>query len=460
MKKGSSITKLVIVCVVLIIGVIASMCSFEHVFGTSYNYNSFASSISLGLDLKGGVSAVYEASSDDSTSDFETKLSATQTRLTDLLVGKGYTEAVVVTEGGNRIRVDVPDENNPSAIFEIIGKPAKVEFVIEGTEDVILNSDDVISATSAFGNTGNDYTGYYVQLELTTDGQSKFSTATAENIGKNMEIYLVYSDKDTEETSKELVSSASIGSQITGNPIITLGSSSDSAYADELADKIMSGTFDLTLTLISADSVPPTLGELALNYSLIAGAIGLVLIIIILIIRYRFMGVASALSLTAYTVLMLFFLAVFPLVQLSLPGIAGVLLSIGMAVDGNIVISERIRDEFKSGKSILASFHAGIKKSRSSIIDGNITTLIAAFILAFLGTGSVSGFGITLAIGIILAMISTLLIYWFVLRQFVNLCCADENNAKKLGLKRPAEIAAPKEETPVLVETNEEGGTL
>ena len=456
MKKGSSITKLVIVCVALIIGVLAAVCDFEHVFGTSYNYNSFASSISLGLDLKGGVSAVYEASSEGTSSDFETKMESTKSRLTELLVSKGYTEAVVVTEGENRIRVDVPDENDPAQIFEIIGRPAKVRFKVG--DDVILTNDDVISATSAYGSTGNG-TEYYVSLELTGAGQTKFTEATGKYVGSAMDVYLVYTDVETGEETEEKVTSPTIETQITGNPIITCGTGSNaSAQAEKIASQITSGTFDLTLTLMSADTIPATLGEKALMYSLIAGAIGLIVICVFLVIRYGLMGVAGSLSLIAYTVLNLLILALFPLVQLSLPGIAGVLLSIGMAVDGIIVILERIREEFRSGKSILASFHAGIKKSRSSIIDGNITTLIAAILLAVVGTGSVAGFGITLTIGIIIAMISSLLIFWFILRQFVNLCCDDENKAKWLGLKRPVDNVVNSEV--VAVEADKEGGAL
>ncbi len=431
MKKTSSIIKLIAVSLALVICIILATCSFP-IPGTDYNYHSFASVIDLGLDLKGGVYALYEASSDD-PSNFSDKLNATQSRLTDLLTGRGYTEAVVVTEGSNRIRVSIPDKDNAEGLFEIIGRPAGIEFVIDDTNDVVLTGDDIISATGAYGNTGSDSgTGAYVSLNLTSAGNEKFAQATGANIGNTMSIYLVY-DGQREENA---ITTASINQQISSNPIITMGSNATETDAKNLADQINSGTFQLTLSIVDSGIESATLGEKALQLSVIAGLIGLALIFVFLIVRYRLMGIASVMTLLIYSVIDLFILAEFPLVQLSLPGIAGVLLGIGMAVDGNIIILERFRDEYKSGKSVLASFYAGIKKSRSSIIDGNITTIIAAVILIAVGTGTVYGFGITLAISIVLSVLSSLFVFGFIAKQFINLCGYEDNNAKKLGLKK------------------------
>ena len=169
-------------------------------------------------------------------------------------------------------------------------------------------------------------------------------------------------------------------------------------------------------------------------------------------------------TLLIYGVVDIFILAEFPLVQLSLPGIAGVLLGIGMAVDGNIIIAERIREEYASGKSIMASFHAGVKKSVSAILDGNVTTMIAAIILILVGTGTVYGFGITLVISIILSVLASLFVFGFLIKQFVNLAGDDDAKAGLLGLKRSADaVLSPDEPAAEITpaennEVTEEGG--
>ncbi len=436
MKKTSSIIKLIVVGVALAICMILATCSFR-IPGTDYNYNSFASVIDLGLDLKGGVYAVFEASSEDTT-DFATKLEATKSRLTEMLTNRGYTEAVVVTEGENRIRVSIPSKDDAAGLFAIIGKPAGIEFVIDDTDDVVLTGDDVVSATGAYGNTGTSSgTGAYVSLELTAAGVSKFSEATGNNVGKTMSIYLVYDG--VRESSP--ITTATINSQITGNPIITMGGSATETDAKNLATQINSGTFQLTLSVVDTGTQSATLGEQALKMSIIGGLIGLLLIFVFLIVRYRLIGVSSVLSLLIYAVVNLFVLGTFPFVQLSLPGIAGVLLGIGMAVDGNIIMAERIREEYKSGKSVQASFHAGIKKSRAAIIDGNVTTMIAAIILILVGTGTVYGFGITLAISIVLSVLCSMFVFGFIAKQFVNLFGYGDAHPGALGLKRAPEAA-------------------
>lgn len=459
MKKTSSIIKLIVVGVALAICMVLATCSFR-IPGTDYNYNSFASVIDLGLDLQGGVYALYGASAED-TADFASKLEATKTRLTEMLTNRGYTEAVVVTEGDNRIRVSIPNKDDAEGLFQIIGRPAGIEFVIDSTDDVVLTGDDIISASGLYGNTGTDSgTSAYVQLNLTAEGRSKFSQATANNVGGSMSIYLVY-DGVREETP---ITTATINSQIDTDPIITMGTGATETDAKNLADQINSGTFQLTLSIVDTGTESATLGERALQLSIIGGLIGLAIIFIFLIARYRLIGLASVLTLLIYGVVDIFILAEFPLVQLSLPGIAGVLLGIGMAVDGNIIIAERIREEYASGKSIMASFHAGVKKSVSAILDGNVTTMIAAIILILVGTGTVYGFGITLVISIILSVLASLFVFGFLIKQFVNLAGDDDAKAGLLGLKRSADaVLSPDEPAAEIVpaennEVTEEGG--
>ncbi len=425
MKKKSSIIKLTLIGVALAIGIVLSVFSFKLPFGF-YNYKSFASSIKLGLDLKGGIYAVYDTNS-DGVDNFQSKLEGTQSRLQDLLVDKGYSEAVVTIEDNTRLRVEVPDVDDPKAIFTLIGKPAQLLFYLgdDNSSEPFMSGKNVVSAE-----------GYYdsqqakpvVSLVLDDEGRKAFGKVTTDNVGKNITIYSV-----TEGEDPSIVSQAKINEGITtGRAQITM-SGSDATAAKELATQIMSGTFDVELTLLSSDVISPTLGEQALKLGIIAGAIGLLLVVAFLIWRYRLFGVVAAIALAIYTVLMLFFLAVFPWVQLTLPGIAGIILSLGMAVDGNVIIYERIRDEYAAGKSILASLNAGFKKAMVAIFDSNITTVIAAIVLIIFGTGTISGFGVTLLIGILLSMFTSLLVTRGLCKYFTAI---NSTNAKAYGLKR------------------------
>lgn len=425
MKKKSSIIKLTLIGVALAIGIVLSVFSFKLPFGF-YNYKSFASSIKLGLDLKGGIYAVYDTNS-DGVDNFQSKLEGTQSRLQDLLVDKGYSEAVVTIEDNTRLRVEVPDVDDPKAIFTLIGKPAQLLFYLgdDNSSEPFMSGKNVVSAE-----------GYYdsqqakpvVSLVLDDEGRKAFGKVTTDNVGKNITIYSV-----TEGEDPSIVSQAKINEGITtGRAQITM-SGSDATAAKELATQIMSGTFDVELTLLSSDVISPTLGEQALKLGIIAGAIGLFLVVAFLIWRYRLFGVVAAIALAIYTVLMLFFLAVFPWVQLTLPGIAGIILSLGMAVDGNVIIYERIRDEYAAGKSILASLNAGFKKAMVAIFDSNITTVIAAIVLIIFGTGTISGFGVTLLIGILLSMFTSLLVTRGLCKYFTAI---NSTNAKAYGLKR------------------------
>lgn len=424
MKKKSSIIKLALIGVVLVIGIVLSVCSFRLPF-SYYNYNSFASSIKLGLDLKGGIYAVYDSES-AGVDNFDAKLAGTQKRLQDLLVSKGYTEALVTIEDKTRLRVEVPDVDNPSAVFELIGKPAELEFVLDDTGEIVITGDHVKSAEGYYDSSQG---APVVSLELTDEGADRFGEITAANVNKTMSIYIV-TDGVRDETP---ISTATIQEAITGGRAQITMSGQETQDAVDLAAQIMSGTFDVKLSLKESSTISPTLGEHALFLGIIAGAVGLLLVIAFLIWRYRLFGVVATIALVVYTVLMLFFLAVLPWVQLTLPGIAGILLSLGMAVDGNIVIYERIKDEFRDGKSILASLHAGFKKATVAIFDSNITTIFAAIILIIFGTGTISGFGITLLIGIILSMFTSLVVTRGLCKYFTAI---NNTNEKLYGLKR------------------------
>ncbi len=426
MKKKSSIIIMSVLGFVLIVGLILSFCSFK--IGLT-DYKSFFSSIKLGLDLKGGVYAVYTADETD-TDDIDSRMEGTRASIVTLLTEKGYTEATVTREGNYRLRVEVPDVDDPSSILDILGEPAELRFELvksDGENEIVLTGDNVVDAEA----------GYYegspiVSLKFNSAGAKAFADATSNNIGSKIDIILTIGGED------QTVNSATIESAITdGNAMITgIG---DYETAEKLANQIMSGTFSVTLSLIDSSTISATLGEKALSYGLIAGGIGLLLVIAYMIVFYGMLGVVGGFALMLYMVMMLFILAVFPWVQLTLPGIAGILLSIGMAIDGNVIIYERIKDEYRNGKSILSSVHYGYKKAFWAIFDGNVTTIIAAIVLCILGTGSVKGFGMTLLIGIILSIISSLLITKLLLNCFVAL---NNSNNKIYKLKRGAEFEA------------------
>ncbi|HHW90313.1 MAG TPA: protein translocase subunit SecD [Clostridiales bacterium] len=418
--KKRAIIKLVLASLIVAVALFFALVPFDVPF-TNYKYTSFAGGIKLGIDLKGGIYAVYDIADDEpDRTNLDTRLDGTVTRLHNMITSKGYMEATVSREGDTRIRVEVPDLENPKELFEIIGEPATLEFRIES--ETVLTGDTIKDAYAAYTNEH----GYVVQLIFDSLGAKKFGEITQNNIGKAMEIVV----------NGQTISSPSIQSAITdGRPIITGSFTYESA--DKLANQIVSGAFDVKLALIESSVVSPTLGVNALTTSLIACAIGLIGIIIFLCVLYRAMGAMSTISLLLFVSLYLFFLWALPWVQLTLPGIAGIILSIGMAVDANIIIFERIKDEYKLGKSINASVIAGFRRSLSAIIDANVTTIIAAIILIAIGSGSVRGFGITWLIGVIISMFCSLVITRALLKNMLKI---NKNNPALYNLKREDDV--------------------
>lgn len=405
-KKKSSIIKFSLVGFFLIIGLLLSFVTIT--FPNYVTFESFASNIKLGLDLQGGVYAVYEISDSDAmeTEDLASSMSATRTRLEELLYSKGYTEATVVLEGTTRLRVEVPDVDDPEDIFILIGQPCTLEF-IDASGVTILTGENVESATSGYDSSS---AGYAVYLELDSVGAAAFSEATSSShTGETISIVTTVNGEST------TISSPTINDQITNGSAIITGME-DSQAASDLADQITAGQFEVELSLLECSTITATLGEDALFRGILACIIGIAIVMIFMCVIYRGLGIIASFALIIYVTLMIIFLALLPWVQLSLPGIAGILLSVGMAVDGNVIIFERIKGEYRSGKSIMASAYAGRRKALSAIVDSNITTIIAAVVLIVFGTSTVQSFAITLLLGIILALFSNLVL----LRFFVN----------------------------------------
>ena len=394
----------------VLLAVITIFLAYTVTIGIGKTGTGAMRNIILGLDLSGGVSITYEASGDEdpSAEDMSDTIYKLQQRV------QGYsTEALVYQEGSNRINIEIPGVSDANAILEELGKPGSLEFrLTDGT--VVLTGNQVANAEAKQQQDNMGNREFVVQLELTEDGTKAFADATSENVGNVIQI--VYDDN--------VISAPRVNEAITGGTAIISGMA-NAEEAQNLASSIRIGSLSLELTEIRSNVVGAQLGENAIRTSLIAGAIGLAIVIIFMIFVYALPGICAGIALIIYTLLILLTLNAFDL-TLTLPGIAGIILSIGMAVDANVIIYARIREEIAAGISVQGAIQSGFKKALSAILDGNITTLIAAFVLNAMGTGSVKGFAQTLALGILLSMFTALVISRLLIKSFYALGFKDE----------------------------------
>ncbi len=376
----------------------------------------------MGLDLQGGLSVTYEIQDEKPTSD---EIKATVDKL-QRRVDAYSSEGEVYQEGNDRITVEIPlntEKVDAHDVLDELGQPGQLLFLDSenytiwqqnqnnGTNDAyeaVLTGSDIKNAQAGVDDSGT-VKDYVVQLQFTDEGAQKFATATAANIGKP--IYIIYDGA--------VASAPTVQSAITdGNAVINKISSYDEA--ESLASTIKIGALPLELKQIQYNIVGAKLGQKAVSTSLIAGAIGFGLVCILMIVLYRFPGFIASLALTGYVVLMLLILSIRH-ITLTLPGIAGIILSIGMAVDANVIIFTRIREEISAGSGVRAAVKAGFSKALSAILDGNITTLIATVVLMILGSGSIKGFAVTLMLGIVLSMFTALFVTKMLLNSFLEL---------------------------------------
>ena len=378
--------------------------------------------IKLGLDLAGGVSITYQAKEANPSAE---DMSDTQYKLQQR-VQTYSSEAEVYQEGGNRINIDIPGVSDANKILEELGKPGSLLFLDENMQTV-LEGTDVASATPMIykdQQTGSN--NYEVALTFTDEGAQKFAEVTAANVGKR--IAIVYDGV--------VYSNPTVQAAITGGQASITGMESYEE-ADRLAATIRIGSLSLELEELRSNVVGAKLGQEAIATSLKAGAIGFTIVCVFMVIIYLIPGLAASIALCLYVALMLILLAAFE-VTLTLPGIAGIILSIGMAVDANVIIFTRIKEEIGLGKTVKSAIKTGFAKALSAIIDGNVTTLIAAAVLYWRGSGTVKGFATTLAIGIVLSMFTALFVTKFALNTLYELGFADK---KFYGVR--------KEKTPV-----------
>ena len=403
MKKGKAA-----VILIAIVAALAGLIYYASIIlsstGAGENMN-----IPLGLDLSGGVSITYQVMDDDpSAEDMSDTIYKLQKR-----VESYSTESSVYQVGDDRITVEIPGVTDANSILEELGNPGSLEFQkADGT--VYMTGDQVADAKAV--TTQDDYGNkkFVVQLTLTDEGAKTFAEVTSENVGNYLPI--VY---DGETISYPRVQNAITG----GNAEIT--GMSSYAEAEELATQIRIGSLSLELKELESNVVGAQLGSQALATSLKAAVIGLAIVIIFMIVMYAVPGIASAIGLAVYTTLVVAIIYLFE-ITLTLPGIAGIILGIGMAVDANVIIFARIREEIAAGKSVRTAMQTGFQKALSAILDGNITTFIAALVLMMLGSGTVKGFAYTLMISILVSMFSALAVTRWVLYSFYALGIRDE----------------------------------
>ena len=419
MKKNKGIV------VLLLTAIITVFLCYTAGVGIGPTGTGSAKNIKTGLDLSGGVSITYQTKeSNPSSEDMADTVYKMQKR-----VEQYSTEAQAYKEGDNRITVEIPGATDADAILNDLGKPGSLCFIEQTDTDgnqnftsggngyvlsrsldeireagsVVLEGTDVADAQGgAYQSSQNSSREYAVSLTLTDDGKKKFADATEANVGK--QIAIVYDD--------QILSAPKVNEAITGGQAQITGMSGVEE-AQNLASYIRIGSLSLELEELRSSVVAAQLGEEAISTSVMAGAIGLVIVILFMIFVYRVPGLVAGIALVLYTALVLITLNAFD-ITLTLPGIAGIILGIGMAVDANVIIYARIREEITAGNSVRTSIKLGFSKAFSAIFDGNITTLIASLVLMWLGSGTVKGFAYTLAIGIIISMFTALVVSRFI----------------------------------------------
>ena len=431
MKKSKGIINLILVAVLM------AVLGFTTVVGWGNGKVGAAKNINLGLDLEGGVSITYqvkgETPSEEDMSDTIYKL---QKR-----VEQYSTEATVYQEGTDRISIEIPGVTDANQILDELGQPGSLYFIsekdsagqanysqtgstgdmakdfalnktieeLEADGSIVLTGTDIKSAEAeTYSDQTTNATKNVVSLELNKEGTEKFAAATqaAKAAGESIGIYY----------DGAFVSVPNVNAEINDGRAVIEGSMSFEE-ADKLASTIRIGGLNLELEELRSNVVGAQLGEAAISTSLKAGAIGLAIVCIFMCFIYLIPGLASSLALLIYTGLILALLNAFD-ITLTLPGIAGIILGIGMAVDANVIIFARVKEELSAGKSVKTSLNAGFQKALSAIVDGNITTLIAAAVLWLLGSGTVKGFAQTLALGIVVSMFTALVITRLIIYSF------------------------------------------
>lgn len=403
MKKNKGIFSLILVALLTI------LLGFTTVVGLGSKHTGAAKNIKLGLDLAGGVSITYQAKGEiPSESEMKDTVYKMQKR-----VEQYSTEAGVYQEGADRITIEIPGVTDANKVLTELGKPGSLEFQDE-SGNVVLQGTDVKTATAKIIEKETGAKENIVELNLTKEGGKKFAEATKANIGKPINI--VYDG--------EVISNPMVNEEITGGQAVISGNFTYEEV-ENLAATIRIGGLKVELEELNSSVVGAQLGEEAISTSLLAGVIGLIIIFIFMCVVYRLPGIAASIALCIYTGIVLVALNAFD-ITLTLPGIAGIILGIGMAVDANVIIFARVKEELAAGRNVRTALKTGFQKALSAILDGNVTTLIAAIVLGMMGSGSVKGFAQTLALGIVVSMFTALVVTRIIIFSLYAVGCKSE----------------------------------
>ncbi|WP_236915216.1 protein translocase subunit SecD [Clostridium sp. Cult2] len=381
-------------------------------------------SIDLGLDLAGGVYVILEADTDLQGAELQKAMDQTIMVINKRVDGLGVAEPSIVKESNKRIRVELAGIDNPQEAIDIIGKTAQLQF-IDPKGNEVLTGKNVKNSEARYQQTefGDKPV---VALEFDKEGSKKFADATTELAGKeNVGERIIYIMLDG-----EIISAPEVGEPIKDGRGVISGEFTIEE-ANNLANLIRAGALPVEMKALQSRIIGPTLGLEAFERSIKAGGIAILFIFIFMLILYRVPGLVADIGLTIYVLIVIYAMK-FLGVKLTLPGIAGLILSIGMAVDANVLIFERIKEEIKNGKSIRASIDHGFKRALTSVLDSNITTLIAGFVLYYFGIGPIKGFGVTLILGIIASMITSVFITKYLLKLTVEI--SNTKNTKLYGV--------------------------
>ena len=417
MKKKS----IIVLCFVVLIAVLLNYVAFIGFSIAGKEYNGIfdeEKGIRKGIDLAGGSVITFQANDENPTDD---EMASVEAVFNNRVQSLGYTEARISKAEGGRITIEIPSVFDTDAAAEALGKTAKLTFCNAAGEEV-LDGTAVKDAIGQFGQASeNSLTSEpYVELTFTDEGREKFTEATKLAAqAPDGENYIAIKMDDT-VISKPMVSSSYAETGINSKSCIISGNFETKDDAVAFASTIRSGNLPFDLSVITQETVGAELGETALPKSLLAAGIGIILIMLFMIVIYRLPGLMAAISLAIYVGIMAFILGVFR-INLSLSGIAGIVLSIGMAVDANVIIFERMKEELRLGKTIRAGVEAGFDKAFSAILDSNVTTIITCVVLYVSGIGTVTGFAITLGIGVVVSMFTAIVVTKLLLRQLAGM---------------------------------------
>lgn len=423
-----------IIILVVILAILAS-ASYVALSGLTigdYRVKTAKESIELGLDLAGGVYVVLEAKTDATGEELRKLMEQSKAIINTRVDGLGVSEPNIFIEGGNRIRIELAGVDNPQEAIDLIGQTAQLKFV-DPEQNVVVTGKNVVGSEVQATENQLGQQEIVVSLEFDKEGSKNFADATgrlSENANAEERIIFIILD-DQVISSPVVKSKAEGGGPITeGKAVISGGFDWESASG--LATLIRGGALPVEMEELQTRAIGPTLGLKAYDQSIKAGAIALLLIFAFMIIFYRIPGIVASMGLIIYTLIVLISMSVLG-VKLTLPGIAGLILSIGMAVDANVVIFERIKEEIRIGKTVRTSIETGYKRALTSVIDANVTTLIAGIVLYYFGIGPIKGFGVTLILGIIASMITAVFVSKYLLRLMVSI--TGGKNTQLYGVK-------------------------